>query len=232
MKSKMWPIRVNAGSGQTNAANGHSNAANGQGKVWWLPAWGYNPWSDDATISFVRKVAGSSIIALNTLLTLFVMYLWAWAKPGSPYIPNLFQSTKDSEGHAKDSKGPASSLVQALISLLPFIVFPITVSASGMANALESDRGHLGTVAAFCLGKLIAAVILGAGMLICVTGWSTTYVGLGATVFAILLVLAWSLYFNHPKCLRTFIWSTCFRQAQAAEVSAGPAEVPGGEAGP
>jgi len=59
--------------------------------------------------------------------------------------------------------------------------------------------GHLGTVAALCLGELIAAIILGAGMLTCVTGWSTAYIGLGAAVFAILLVLAWSLSFNHPK---------------------------------
>lgn len=143
-----------------------------------------------ATISFVRKVAASSVIALNTLLTLFVMYLWAWAKPGSPCIPNLFQSTKDSEGHAKDSKGPASSIVQALISALPFIVFPFTISASGMDNALQNERGHLGTVAALCLGELIVAVILGARMLTCVTGWSTTYVGLGAAIFSTLLVLA------------------------------------------
>lgn len=188
------------------------------------------------TIVFVRKVAGSSIIALNTLLTLFVMYLWAWAKPGSPCIPNLFRSSNDSEGHAEDSEGPASSIVQAVVSVLPFIVFPFTVSASGMANALENDRGHLGTVAALCLGELIAAIILGAGMLTCVTGWSTAYIGLGAAVFAILLVLAWSLSFNHPKCLRSFVWSTCFRQAQAAEVQgreAGPAELPGGgETGP
>ena len=42
--------QTNAANGQTNAANGHSNAANGrQDKVWWLPAWGYNPWSDDVS---------------------------------------------------------------------------------------------------------------------------------------------------------------------------------------
>uniref|UniRef100_A0A0A8Y261 Uncharacterized protein n=1 Tax=Arundo donax TaxID=35708 RepID=A0A0A8Y261_ARUDO len=179
--------------------------APGERKVW-LPSWCYHPLSDQATVGFLTKVADTSVMGLVTLSIFCATYLLAWGKAGSACIPEASNDSKDSD----------PSWEQVFIASLPFVVLPLTLFVSGLVKATETDPRALGVVATLCLIEFVVAIILGGGMTFCVSGASWIPVGVVTLLLIVLMILTWGVTFKHPKRLRNFIWSTCFRQDEIA----------------
>ncbi|TVU23627.1 hypothetical protein EJB05_26003, partial [Eragrostis curvula] len=183
----------------------------------WLPACCYHPLSDKATICFLTKAADTSVMGLVTLIALCATYLLAWGRPGTACIPKLKNITV-TEGPVKLTElVQEPSWVQVIVASLPFAVFPLTLYVSGMVQAAKKDAHALGAVATLCLLEFIAAIALGGVMMVCVTGSLWWLIAPGLLI--VLMVLTWGLTFEYPNCLRSFIWSTCFRHRKAAAVA-------------
>lgn len=136
------------------------------------------------TIGFLKKTADTSVMGLVTLCTIFATYLLAWGKSGSACIPKPKVSTD-------------LSWVQILIGTLPFAIFPITIYVNGIVQAAEIDGHALGISATLCLLEFIAAIVLGGGMMFCVSGW--LWLWCVPALMMVTLLLMWGLTFKHPK---------------------------------